>query len=305
MEFRLTGLIAATFTPLKHDGSLNLDQVPRIVDQLAAEGCNSLYVCGSTGEGVSLTGEERMRVAESYTRAANGRLRVIVQVGHNSVLEARGLAAHAQRVGADAVSATCPSYFKPESVELLVDCMAEIAGGAPELPFYYYHIPALTGVGLDITEFLRLGASKIPTLAGIKYTQPTVHEFQTCTQAEDGRFDIVWGTDEMLLSALVVGARGAIGSTYNVAAPLYRKILAAFEAGELGEAARLQALSVSMIRQIKVFPFHSAMKELLKMIGLDCGPCRLPHPPLSGAEADQLRKKLEKIGYFDWGRPAG
>ena len=135
---RREGLIAATYTPLRSNGSLNLDRVPPLVEHLLGDGVGGLYVCGSTGEGVSLTGDERRAVAEAYTAAAAGRVAVIVQVGHNSLAEARSLAEHAQQIGADAISATCPSYFKISTAELLVDCMAEAAAGAPDLPFYYY-----------------------------------------------------------------------------------------------------------------------------------------------------------------------
>jgi N-acetylneuraminate lyase len=302
MADRLTGLIAATYTPMKNDGSLNLEQVPRMVDQLSAEGTSGLYVCGSTGEGMSLSGEERRRATEAFVRAAEGRMPVVVQVGHNSLAEARELASHAQTIGADAVSATSPSYFKPGSVEILVDCMAEIAAGAPELPFYYYHIPMLTGAEMDMVEFLRSGARKIPNLVGLKYTNPTVHELQACLESEGGRHDILWGVDEMLLSALCVGVRGAVGSTYNIAAPLYVRLLEAWREGRLEEARRLQALSVAMIRHLACFPFHPAMKAVMGMIGLDCGRCRLPHPKLSDGERDRIRKGLEKMGFFDWAR---
>ncbi len=302
MSFHVTGLMAAVFTPMKDDGSLRLEQVPPIVDRLAAEGVRGLYVCGSTGEGVSLSGEERRLVAGAYTEAARGKLHVIVQAGHNSLVEARELAAHAQRIGADAVSAAPPSYFTPESVDVLVDCMAEVAAGAPDLPFYYYHIPALTGVEVDAVELLRTAADRIPNLAGLKYTCPQVNEFQACLEFEGGRFDVLWGTDEMLLSALVAGARGAVGSTYNFAAPLYLKILNAVAAGDLEGARAWQMKVVTLVRRLARFPFHPAMKDVMRMLGNDCGPCRLPRPRLTDGEKNRLREKLDAIGFFEWGR---
>lgn len=305
MAFRLTGLIAATYTPLHEDGSLNLDAVPAMVDFLERAGVTGLYICGSTGEGMSLSGEERRVVAQAYVEAANGRFKTIVQVGHNSLAEAAQLATHAQEIGADAISATPPFYFKVGSVKLLADCMAQVASGAPGLPFYYYHIPALTGVTLDIAAFLPLAAERTPNLVGMKYTAPTVFEFQACRDLEGGRFDCVWGCDEMLLSALTAGARGAIGSTYNIAAPLYRRIIEAFERGDLTEAKRLQSLSIQMIRAINRYPFHPAMKQILRMLGVDCGPCRLPLPPIDKAQAESLRCALDALGFFDWSQPQG
>lgn len=182
----LSGLIAATFTPMHADGSLNLAMAGPIVDHLIHSGVSGLYVCGSTGEGPLLTTAERKETAAAYVEAAAGRLPVVVQVGHSSVIEARELAAHAQQIGANATSAVAPYYFKPSSIGTLVDCLAEIAGGAPKLPFYYYHIPELSGVHANMVELLRHAPSKMPNFAGIKYTAPLVNEFQTLIDLSNG-----------------------------------------------------------------------------------------------------------------------
>ena len=297
---RLEGLIAATYTPLGDDGNLNLALVPQIVEYLLTGGVSGLYVCGSTGEGMSLSSEERMALAEAFVQSANRRVPVVVQVGHNSMAEARSLAKHAQEIGADVVSATCPSYFKVSDVDTLIKCMDEIAGGAPDLPFYYYHVPVLTGSSLDMIEFLRRGGKQISNLAGLKYTDTKLHEFQECLELDNGRFDVVWGCDEMMLGSLATGSRGAIGSTYNIAAPLYQRLIDAFNDGDLDEARRLQSLSVKMIRTIGQFPFHAAMKAVLGMQGFEVGGCRLPQGKLNDADANTLRNDLESIGFFEW-----
>lgn len=305
MDTRLTGMIAAAYTPLDETKQLDLTRVRSVVDRLIADGVTGLYVCGSTGEGMSLSGAERRAVARSFVEAADGRIPVVVQVGHNSVTEAAELAAHAGKIGADAISATAPSYFKISSADILTDCMRQIAEAALELPFYYYHIPSLTTVSIDMVDFLRIAGSRVPNLAGIKYTCPTIHEYQACLEFDGGRFDILWGCDEMLLSALVVGAQGAVGSTYNIAAPLYRRIFSDFERGHLDEARQLQALAAKMIRVIGRWPFHPAMKEVLQMIDMNCGRCRLPLPSLEAGEIGQLRESLQEIGFFQWARPDG
>jgi N-acetylneuraminate lyase len=302
--FQLRGLTAATYTPFHRDGSLNLDVIPAMVDFLKARGIDGLYVCGSTGEGVSMSTPERQTVARTFVEAANGELPIVVQVGHNSLEEARQLAAHAQHIGADAISATVPSFFKVTCVEVLVDCVAQIAAAAPDLPFYYYHIPVLTGSTIDMPEFLEIGGQRIPNLVGLKYTAPTVYEYQACLELQDGRFDVLWGCDEMLLSALVVGAKGAVGSTYNVAGPLYRQLIDAFNSGNIPEARRCQSLAMTLVRRLCRYPFHPAMKEIMKMHEIQCGPCRLPMTPLSADQAASLRKDLEGLRYFDWSKPS-
>lgn len=300
---RLRGLIAASFTPLNADGSLALDRVGPVVEQLLRDGVAGIYAVGSTGEGVSLTTRERQDVAAAHVSAAGGRVPVVVQVGHNSLAEARCLAAHAQEVGATAISATAPTYFKPDTQAVLVDCLAEITAAAPDLPFYYYHIPGRTGIHLDMVELLESAGRRLPTLAGIKFTSSSVYEFQACMAVEDGRFDLLWGSDEMLLSALAVGGRGAVGTTYSFAAPLYRRIMRAFEAGDLAEAARRQALSVTLIRTIfRHSTSLAAFKAVMRMVGQDCGPTRLPLVPLSADQIAGLERDLDRIGFFEWGR---
>ena len=299
-QYRLHGLCAAVYTPFDKDDRLNLSSVDPMVSYLKEGGVTGIYICGTTGEGVSLTTQERQATTEAYYQAASGSLQVVVQVGHNCLAESRQLAEHAQRIGVDAISANAPSYFKCGEVDTLVDCMATIASAAPDLPFYYYHIPSMTGASLDMVEFLAKGPKRIPNLAGIKYTETDLAAYQACVEFEGGRFDVPWGCDEMLIGALATGARGAIGSTYNIAAPLYKRIITAFEAGNWELARLLQSCSVNMVRTICQYPLHPAIREVLKMIGFDFGACRLPQTKLSLKQAAALRTSLEAIRFFDW-----
>jgi N-acetylneuraminate lyase len=300
MENRYAGLIAAVFTPMGEDGSLNLGQIPSVVDHLVRAQIGGLYVCGTTGEGPSLSSEERRATATAYVEAAAGKLPVIVQVGHNSLTESRGLVSHAETIGADAVSAMPPAYFKFESLKTLIDCLAEIASAAPKLPLFYYHIPSMTGMDFDMVEFLRECSKRLPNLAGIKYSHLAVDEYQACLELENRRFDVLFGRDEMLLSALCVGAAGAVGSTYNFAGPLYRRIIDAFARGDLREARRCQALSVEMVRILCRYRGQPAFKAAMKLIGPDCGPNRLPLETLTSEELQAMKNELAGIGFFDW-----
>jgi N-acetylneuraminate lyase len=295
----LRNLVAATFTPFREDGSLHLDRVQPVIDRVLAQGASALYVCGSTGEGPLLTTEERKAVAKAHVEAAAGRVPVVIQVGHNSIVEARELAKHAQAIGADAISATPPTYFKPDSMDNFIACLAEVAAGAPKLPFYYYHIPVLSGVKFDMLDFLRLGRGRIPSLRGIKFSDPNLHEMIACVEHDQGAFDILFGVDEMLLAGFAFGARGAVGSTFNFAAPLYLKIIAAFERGDMAEAQRLQSLSAQMVRVIVGHGGRGGLKATMAMIGADCGFSRLPTQTCSTEARKRIREGLEKIGFFD------
>jgi len=302
MPHKFQGLIAAVFTPMFEDGSLRLNMVAPMVEFLIEEKITGLYVCGSTGEGASLTSQERRATAEAYVAAARGRLPVIVQVGHQSLSEAQSLAAHAQQIRADAIAAFPPNYFKIKSVGVLVDSLAIISAGAPGLPIYYYHIPALTGVNIDMVEFLRKGREKLANLAGIKYSNTSIHEFQACLNFDENRYDLLFGLDEMLASALLVGARGAVGATYNFAAPLYHRLFAAFQRHDLAEVQRLQRLSVELIRVLNEFGGMAAFKTVMKFLGWDCGPPRLPLTALTPEQEQALQQEFAALGFFKWGR---
>jgi len=295
---KIEGLIAATFGTFKEDGSLNLSIIPSVVDKMVNDGLKGVFICGTNGEGPNLTVEERMQVVEAYIKAVNKRLLVLVHVGHTSIAESQKLAKHAEEIGADAFSSVAAFYFKPNSVQNLVDSMAEIAAAAPGLPFYYYHIPALTGIGMDMVEFLQLSEEVIPNLAGIKYTASTLNEYQACVNYKGGKYDILFGYDEMLLGALAVGAKGAIGSTYTFAAPLYLNIMKSYQQNDAETAQRLQLLSVNMVRCLVKFPPIAAQRAIMRMVGFELGKSRLPLKDLSEVESAQLKKSLIDIDFF-------
>lgn len=296
---KITGLIAATFAAYHEDGKINLDIIPAIVDKMIADGLTGVFICGTNGEGPNLKTEERMAIAEAYVKAAQKRILVLVHVGHSSIAECRKLAAHAEQIGADAISAVAAFYFKPTTVSSLVKCMAQIASAAPNTPFYYYNIPALTGVALDMIAFLSLAEDTIPTLAGIKYTASTLHEYQACLNYKDGKFDILFGYDEMLLSALAVGAKGAIGSTYTFAAPIYHQIIKLYNEGKQELAAKWQLHSVNMVRCLVKYPPIPAQRAIMQIKGLELGTCRLPLEPLSANDTLTFKADLTEIGFFE------
>lgn len=300
MKKILSGLIAAPFTPFHADGSLALETVPALAALLSRNGVNGAFVCGTTGEGFSLTTAERRSVAEAWRATMPPGLALIVHIGHLSLGEARELARHAQQIGADAIATIAPSFFKPAGVRELVDWCRVAAEAAPRLPFYYYHMPAMTGVAISAAEFLAEAADRIPTLAGVKFTHEDLDDYQAAHAMDGGRFDVLFGRDEILLSGLTHGARGAVGSTYNYAAPLYQRILRAYAAGDLVAAEKAQAQAVAFIDIMKRHGGLSAGKAIMKLIGIDCGPVRLPLRAVTPATEAALRAELNAIGFFEY-----
>jgi N-acetylneuraminate lyase len=301
MTQRLQGLVAATHTPFLADGGLNLAIVERQAEHLIANGVKTAFIGGTTGESHSLTVAERIALATRWGEVVRGSgLRLVVHVGSNCLADARALASHAQTIGAKAISALAPSYFKPKSLDALVACCADIAAAAPALPFYFYDIPVMTGVQFPMSEFLAVAPERIPTLAGIKFTNPDLMAYQQCLNAEDGRFDIPWGADEYLLAALALGATGAVGSTYNFAAPIYHRLIAAFGKGDLATARIEQYRSVRLVELLARFGYMAAAKTVMGFLDVNVGPARLPHANLSQDQRTGLQQSLEELGFFGW-----
>ncbi len=297
---KLNGLVAATYTPFHPDSSINLDLIPRMTDHMIDRGVSGFYVCGSTGEGESLSVEERQQVAAAFVSATKHRVPVVIQVGHNSLTSACELAEHAAGIGADAISTLPPTYFKPSTLELLVDSIATITSAAPSLPYYYYHIPRLSGVAFNTVDLLRAAQAKVPSFAGIKFSDFFLAEMMACQEFDNGRFDILFGSDEMILGALATGATGAVGSCYGFAAPLWKQIIAAYGARDMEQAQAWMAKAVRLVNLIasEPGPFHACVKQVIwPLLNFDPGPCRLPQAVMSPSQVEQAQTRLHETGF--------
>lgn len=300
MKKPLTGLIAAPHTALHADGTLALEMIPRQAHLLAHNRVTGAFICGTTGEGASLTSDERRRVVEAWVAAKPAALTVIVHVGHLSLGEACAFAQHAQASGADAIASIAPSFFKPTAAAELVAWCAKVAASAPNLPFYYYHMPAMTGVTIPAADFLQSANGQIPNLAGVKFTHENLMDFGRSSEVGGGKYEMLFGRDEILLSGLALGARGAVGSTYNFAAPLYLRMIDAFNRGDMEAARRDQSRAMDFIEVLNRHGGLAAGKSVMKFIGVDCGPVRLPLRPVSDRDEKSLREGLERVGFFEY-----
>jgi N-acetylneuraminate lyase len=198
-----------------------------------------------------------------------------------------------------------PVYFKPADTEMLVRWCGEIASAAPGIPFYYYHIPSMTGVTLPVLDLLKQSEGRIPGMAGAKFTHENIMDLQQCIAYNNGRFRIFFGRDEILLSGLAAGVTSGIGSTYNFAAPLYYGIIEAFRRGDMETARELQGKAQSFIRIMTAYGGGVlAGTAMMKMIGLDCGPVRLPQKALTTEEERNLKNDLKQTGFFNLINPS-
>jgi N-acetylneuraminate lyase len=295
----LQGLIAAPFTPMKKDGSLNAELIPSYYQFLKQNKVTGAFICGSTGEGVSLTMQEKKDCTKAWADCTKDDpdFKVMLLVGGTCIADCIELAKFAQHQGIDAVSFTAPFYFKPSNVEMLAKCCKEIADAVPEMPFYYYHIPVLNGVGFPMIELLKNVAGKIPNFAGIKYTHEDFMDFLSCLHFQNGKYDMLWGRDENMLSALAVGAKGAVGSTFNYAAPLYYDLIDAFNQNDLKKAQSFQQQSIQMIYLLVKYGGIAVGKAYMKLVGVDCGEFRLPVKNMNDEQFELFKKDTEQLNF--------
>jgi len=284
---------------MDNEGNLNLSIIPAYYKFLKSNGVTGAFICGSTGEGVSLTLEEKKEVAHAWAACSNHDedFRVMMFLGGTCIADCIELAQHARNIGLFAVSFTGPFYFKPANAEVLAECCKAVADSVPDMPFYYYHIPVLSGVNVAMFDLLNAVDGKIPNFAGIKYTHEDFMDFQSCMTFRNGHYDMLWGRDENMLSALALGTKGAVGSTFNYAAPLYYALIDAFNTNKLTLAAELQQKSIDMIRLLGKYGGISVGKAYMKVVGVDCGEFRLPVKNMNTSQFEAFKADVAGLGF--------
>ena len=298
---KIIGLIDAPFTPFDENGEINLAPIPRYADMLQRNGLKGVFINGSSGEGYMLTEEERMKLAEAWVAAAPKDFKVIVHVGSTCIKSSRRLAAHAQEIGAWGTGAMATPFPRIGRIEELVAYCEEIAGGAPNLPFYFYHIPAFNNAYLSMLDLLKAVDGRIPNFAGIKYTFESLYEYNRCLRYKDGKYDMLHGQDETILPCLAMGgAKGGIGGTTNYNGKVLTGIIDAWNTGDLDKSRELQNFAQDVIDVICHFRGNIVGgKRIMKLIGLDLGKNRVPFQNMTDEEEAQMKKELEANSFFE------
>lgn len=299
MKNQISGLIPAALTPFHANGDIHPEVIAQLYQHYRQNDLRSVFVNGSTGEFQALSFDERKELVSAWSAVAEDDFSVIVHVGSCNLRESIKLAEHAADCGAAAISILSPYYFKPATLDSLIHCCATVAN-AVDVPFYYYHLPVLTGVNFPMIQFLEQAPQHINNFAGIKYSAPDFIDFRQCLMYQNQHYDVFFGVDEMMLSALALGNKGAVGSTYNYMSDLFVQIMDSFEKGDHETAAHLQEKANQYIQVLAKFGYSAASKAVLKMQGVDCGAVRLPFRNINDQQVLALEQELQKIGFFEF-----
>ncbi|MEO5600527.1 MAG: dihydrodipicolinate synthase family protein [Cyclobacteriaceae bacterium] len=297
-------ILPAVFTPMFDDGSINYSRIEDIFKRCVQSKLNGIFLNGTTGECMSLNVAERQKLVELWMacRKKNNHpdFKIVVHIGSANLYEAAQMAEHAQVEGADGIAMVPTFYFRPKTLEDLIDQCKFVAGAAPQVPFYYYNIPSLTGVNFPLISFLEKAVKQIPSFAGLKNSFNDLVDYQQCLHFSKDDYDMYWGTDEVFMMVYAAGNRHYVGSTYNYMSGIYFKMLDAFHAANFEKLITLEGEANAIYTILNDYNALIAGKEVMRHIGIDCGPVRKPLKNLNAKDNTSLLSRLQNTSFFDF-----
>lgn len=295
-------ILNAVFTPMHRDGSIDYNRIPDIFEHCIHTGAKGIFLNGTTGECMSLSLPERLNLVETWIECRKKinrpDFKIFVHIGSCNLYETAQMAEHAQSQGVDGIAMVATFYFRPKTLEDLMDQCEYVAAAAPQTPFYYYNIPSLTGVDFPLIDFLELATKRIPNFAGLKNSYTDIVDYQHCIHFAKDDYAMYWGTDEAFMMLYTAGNRHYVGSTYNYMSDLYRKMLDAHHAGDHKNVIRLEGEADAIYKIILGYNGIGAGKEIMSLIGVDCGPVRKPLRVFDQADRESLLQKLKETTFF-------
>ncbi|NBK21079.1 MAG: N-acetylneuraminate lyase [Spirochaetia bacterium] len=287
---KLHGIFSALVTPMTSLEVIDYNIIRELVEYQISLGVEGFYCCGSSGEALLLSLEERIAIVDTVVKAVAGRVPVIAHVGTIRTADTIILASEAKKSGVDAISMIPPYYYKFTQEEILMYYRQVL--DATGMPIIIYNIPQFTGVSFDKhnAESL-LNDEKI---IGVKHTSTDLYALERMRDAFPKKIYFN-GFDEMFLSSLVVGAQAAIGTTVNLFAPRFLKVRDHFKAGRM-EAALIEQTKINQGVELLVkHGIFNGVKYALTLQGLHCGSCRAPFKPLTDEAKKEIKIAMQEL----------
>ena len=291
------GVVIPIITPLTAEDTIDTESLKSLTGYLIKNGVDCLYPCGSTGEMVYLSDEERMLVTETVVRAAAGRVPVFAQVGAANTRSTIKLAQHAAKCGADGIGVVTPWYFRL-SDEALIDFYCEVSASVPEdFSVYIYSIPQ-NAVNDVTAECAARIAGKCPNVVGIKYSYPDMTRLQQLMTVKDGAFDVLVGPDHLYEAVVAVGGKGVISGNAQIIPAHYAAVREAMAGNDWETATRAQRRT-NMLNAILCAKNNiGCYKTVLKEMGvIATSKMRKPMEEVSPADAAALMMALKAARY--------
>ena len=287
-----TGAAVAIITPMNTDGSVNYDELGRIIDDQIAHSTDAIVICGTTGESPTLTDEEHTECIRYTVKKAAGRVPVIAGTGSNDTKYAIWLSRQAEADGADALLLVTPYYNKTSQAGLLAHYTA--IADAVHIPCILYNVPSRTGCNLTPATLAEL--AKHPNINAVKEASGSISHVAEIAAACGDSLNIYSGNDDQIVPLLALGGKGVISVVSNVKPELVHNCCKAFFDGDTAKARELQLemlpLADALFCEVNPIPVKYAMNVL----GWEAGECRLPLVEPSEAHKEQIEKALRAEG---------
>ena len=296
---KLHDIVVPLITPLHEDDTIDIASLERLTNYLIDQGVDGLYPCGSTGEMVYLTNEERKLVVETVVRTAKGRVEVFAQVGAANTSDTIELARHAVSCGADGIGVVTPWYFGV-SQHALIDYYQQVSRSVPEdFPVYLYCIPQ-NAVNDLLPETVRQIATSCKNVVGIKYSFADMTRLQQYITAVDGDFGVLVGPDHLYVMSAAVGATGTVSGNAQILPQHYIAMRDAMAANDWKKAAQFQhaanIFNSILCRENNIGCYKAVLKE---QGVIDCARMRRPMEDVSAEQTKALLQALRTAGYTD------
>ncbi|WP_343247313.1 dihydrodipicolinate synthase family protein [Diplocloster hominis] len=290
---KLFGITAAIVTPMTAAGEIDRKGIQILTSFLIEKGIHCLYPCGTTGEMLRLSVEERERIAEIVLETASGKVPVYIHCGAARQDDTLRLLRHAQQAGADGAGIVTPQFFgiNEQEMESYYVNLAELV---PDFPLYLYNIPQCSANDLSAETASRI-AARCPNVIGVKYSYADINRTIDYLQIQNGAFSVLHGCDRALPAFLALGCDGTVSGVAGVFPELFVCVYEAFQAGSLGEMQRLQKHCIAACDILKCGSNMSYFKEALKLRGIPAGHMRLPQQDLPNAETALLKTRLDAL----------
>lgn len=284
-------LITAMVTPFDEENRVDFGTFRRLVDHLIEEqGTESIVVCGTTGESPTLTDEEKLGLFRAAVEQAAGRCRIIAGTGSNDTAHSVHLTKEAERIGVDGILLVAPYYNRPTQQGLYRHF--KMIAEATRLPVMLYNVPKRTAVNVEADTVIRL-AKELPNVTSVKEAGGDIAQATRIIRETPDHFRLYSGDDELTLPLMAVGGYGVVSVASHLAGRKIRRMMDAFTAGNVREAAELHGELLPLFKALFIYPNPVPVKYTLKFRGMDVGGVRPPLADLTEDEQAALRRRLQ------------
>ena len=287
-----TGAAVAIITPMHADGTVNFEELGRIIDDQIAHGTDAIVICGTTGESAALSHEEHVECIRFAVKHTAKRVPVIAGTGSNDTAFAIEISKEAEEAGADALLLVTPYYNKTSQAGLIAHYTA--IANAVALPCIIYNVPSRTGVNLQPATLAEL--AKLPNVNAVKEASGNISQIAHLAAIGQGVVDIYSGNDDQIVPILSLGGIGVISVLSNVAPTQTHEICQKFFDGDVAGSRQMQLDAMDLCNALFCEVNPIPVKTALNMMGMGAGAFRMPLCEMDEANAKRLEKALKDYG---------